>query len=67
MAMSDERIEQRAELTAEEKAVGSEDPEDQAREILDESDERAARGTATASRPVEHRTSEDTVEPRLSR
>jgi hypothetical protein len=63
MAMSDDRIEQRAELTAEEKAAGSDDPEDQAREILAESDERAARGTATASDPVEHRTSEDTVEP----
>jgi hypothetical protein len=63
MAMSDDRIEQRAELTAEEKVVGSDDPEDQAREILEESDERAARGTATAADPVEHRTSEQTVEP----
>ncbi len=63
MAMSDERIEQRAELTAEEKAVGSENPEDQAREILEESDERAAEGTATADDPVEHRTSDQTVEP----
>jgi len=63
MAMSDERIEQRAELTAEEKVVGSDDPEDQAREILAESDERSDRGTASASDPVEHRTSDDTVEP----
>ena len=63
MAMSDERIDGRAELTAEEKAVGSEDPEEQAREILEESDERMAEGTATASSPVEHRTSEQTVEP----
>jgi hypothetical protein len=63
MAMSDERIEGRAELTAEEKAVGSEDPEDQAREILEDSDERLEEGTATASSPVEHRTSDETVEP----
>lgn len=62
MAMSDERIERRAELTAEEKTVGSDDPEDQAREILDESDERALEGTATADTPVEHRTSDQTVE-----
>jgi hypothetical protein len=63
MAMTDERIEGRAELTAEEKAVGSEDPEEQAREILEESDERLLQGTATSSSPVEHRTSEQTVEP----
>jgi hypothetical protein len=63
MAMSDDRIEERAELTAEEKAVGSDLPEDQAREILEESDERAAEGTATSDDPVEHRTSADTVEP----
>jgi len=63
MAMSDDRIEQRAELTAEEKAAGSEDAEDQAREILEESDERVAEGTATADDPVEHRRSDQTVEP----
>ena len=62
MAMSDERIQQRAELTAEEKAAGSEDPEDQAREILEESDERVAEGAADADDPVEHRTSEETVD-----
>jgi hypothetical protein len=62
MAMSDDRIEQRAELTAEEKAAGSDDPEEQAREILDESDERVDEGTATAGDPVEHRTSADTVD-----
>ena len=63
MAMSDDRIEGRAKLTAEEKAVGSEDPEEQAREILEESDERLLDGTATSSSPVEHRTSEQTVDP----
>ena len=61
--MSDDRIEQRAELTAEEKAAGSDDPEDQAREILEESDERLAEGAAGADDPVEHRTSDETVEP----
>jgi hypothetical protein len=61
--MSDERVERRAELTAEEKASGSDDPQGQAREILEESDERERDGTATASSPVEHRTSDDTVEP----
>jgi hypothetical protein len=63
MAVSDDRIEQRAELTAEEKAAGSEEPEDQARELLEESDERVAAGMATADDPVEHRTSDETVEP----
>jgi hypothetical protein len=62
MAMSDDRIEQRAEMTAEEKAAGSDDPEEQAREILDESDQRVDEGTATADDPVEHRTSADTVD-----
>ena len=60
--MSDERVEGRAELTGEEKAAGSDDPEAQAREILEESDERVEEGAATASTPVEHRRSEDTVE-----
>jgi len=62
MAMSDDRIEQRAEMTAEEKVAGSDDPEEQAREILDESDQRVDEGTATADDPVEHRTSADTVD-----
>jgi len=61
--MTDDRIERRAELTAEEKAVGSDDPEEQARDILEDSDERASEGTASPSSPVEHRTSEQTVEP----
>ena len=63
MDMSDERVESRAELTAEEKAAGSADPEGQAREIIDESDDRVHKGTATSSSPVEHRTSDETVEP----
>jgi hypothetical protein len=61
--MSDERIESRAELTAEERAAGSEDPEAQAREILEESDERALNRNAAPESRVEHRTSDDTVPP----
>jgi hypothetical protein len=36
----EERVERRAELLPEEQAVGSDDPETQARTILEESDER---------------------------
>jgi hypothetical protein len=55
----DPRVERRAEgLLPEERAAGSEDPQAQAAEILAESDERA-----DDPRPVERRTSEDTVEP----
>jgi hypothetical protein len=38
----EERVERRAELLPEEQAVGSDDPEAQARTILEESDERTA-------------------------
>jgi hypothetical protein len=61
--MSDERIESRSELTAEEKAVGSEDPEAEAREILEESDERSLDRNAAPESWVEHRTSDETVPP----
>jgi hypothetical protein len=61
--MSDERTESRAELTAEEKAAGSEDPEAQAREILEESDERSFDRNAALESRVEHRTSDETVPP----
>ena len=55
----DPRVERRAdELLPEEQAVGSENPEAQAEQILAESDART-----DAPRPVERRTSEDTVEP----
>jgi hypothetical protein len=58
---NDPRAERRAdELLPEEQAVGSEDPQAQADQILAESDERT-----DAPRPVERRTSEDTVEPPL--
>jgi hypothetical protein len=61
--MSDERIESRADLTAEEKVAGSDDPEAQAREILDESDERSLDRDAAPESRVEHRTSNETVAP----
>ena len=61
--MSDERIESRAELTAEEKAVGSDDPVAEAREILEESDERSLDRDAAPESWVEHRTSDETVPP----
>jgi hypothetical protein len=55
----DPRVERRADgLLPEEQAAGSEDPQAQAAEILAESDDRA-----DDPRPVERRTSEDTVEP----
>jgi hypothetical protein len=57
--MTDPRIERRADdLLPEEEAAGSEDPQAQAAEILAESDART-----DAPRPVERRTSEDTVDP----
>ena len=55
----DPRVERRAEeLLPEEQAVGSENPEAQADQILAESDERIDN-----PRAVERRTSEETVEP----
>ena len=57
------RVERRAdELTAEEREVGSDDPEAQAKEILRESDERTDDRVTPPGQPVEHRRSEDTVD-----
>ncbi|HEX9993411.1 MAG TPA: hypothetical protein VGB14_10825 [Acidimicrobiales bacterium] len=62
--MSDERIAGRSNLLPEEDAVGSEDPEGQAEAILAESDERVLeRDVAHGNQVVEHRRSEDVVEP----
>lgn len=58
-----DRVAGRADLTAEEKAAGSGDAHEQARIILQESDERQADRDAAPDSVVEHRTSEDTVEP----
>jgi hypothetical protein len=54
----DKVAERAAELLPEERAAGSDDPEAQAKAILEESDER----TLTPV-PEEQRTSDDTVDP----
>jgi hypothetical protein len=62
---ADERTEERAdELLPEELAAGSDDPRSQAAAILADSDARAA-GTdeGADALSVEHRTSDETVEP----
>jgi hypothetical protein len=53
----------RAELLPEEEAVGSDDPEAQARAILAESDERQADRDAAPSTHLEHRSSEEATPP----
>ncbi|MET0420453.1 MAG: hypothetical protein ABW073_01995 [Acidimicrobiia bacterium] len=58
-----QRVQSRADqLTADELKVGSDDPEAQAEEILLESDERTDNRVSPPGQPVEHRTSEDTVD-----
>jgi hypothetical protein len=59
----DERVETRAELLPEEEAAGSDDPEAQARAVLEDSEARQADRDAAPDAVVEHRRSEDTVEP----
>jgi hypothetical protein len=59
----EERIEARAEaLLPEEQEAGSDDPHAQAAAILEESDERERDRIDPPGQPVEHRTSEDTVD-----
>jgi hypothetical protein len=55
------RINERADLTVEEVAAGSDNPVKQAKAILAESDERAR--TPRTADGIERRRSEDTVEP----
>ena len=58
------RVETRAdELLAEEIEVGSDDPQAQAEAILADSDDRTDYRPTPAGPGVEHRQSEDTVEP----
>ena len=59
--VDEERVSSRAELTAEEKAAGSDDPEAQAEAILEDSEERTASRDASPGTHLEHRTSEDTT------
>jgi hypothetical protein len=64
MADEQDRIQARAEaLTPEEEEAGSDDPVAQAEAILEESDEREDNRVDPPGQPVEHRRSEDTVEP----
>ena len=58
---SPERVAERAELTPEEAAAGSDDPVAQATAILTESDERA--DLPRTADGIERRRSEETVEP----
>lgn len=61
---SDEQVAARSNLLPEEKQVGSEDPHGQAEAILEESEARTLeRNVATGGQVVEHRTSDDVVEP----
>ena len=57
----DQRADRRSELLPEEEAVGSEVPHDQARAILEESDERTADRDAAPDTHLEHRTSDETA------
>jgi hypothetical protein len=59
----DEHVETRSELTAEEKAAGSDDPHAQAEAILEESEERIASRDAAPGTHLEHRTSEEATPP----
>lgn len=59
-----DRVERRAAgLLPEEAKGGSDDPEAQAKSILDESDERSADRNAAPDSVVEHRDSDETVAP----
>jgi hypothetical protein len=59
-----ERVQSRADsLLAEEREAGSDDPTAQAEAILAESDARTEDRVDPPGQPVEHRESEDTVEP----
>ena len=60
---TDDRVANRAELLPEEAAAGSDDPEAQARAILEESDERIASRDAAPDSRVEHRSSDEVTEP----
>lgn len=61
--MDEERVQHRAQLTEEEQVAGSDDAVEQARLILEDSDERQADRNASPGTVLEHRTSDETVEP----
>lgn len=58
-----DRVSTRSELSAEEKAAGSDDPQAQAEAILAESEERIVAPDSAPGANVEHRTSEETTPP----
>ncbi len=59
-----ERVQNRADaLLPEEQEVGSDDPAAQAEQILADSDARSAHRAQPPGESVEHRRSQDTVEP----
>ena len=59
-----QRVRKRADaLLPEERKGGSDDPSAQAEEILAESDARTEDRASPPGKPVEHRRSEDTVDP----
>jgi hypothetical protein len=62
-AVDEELVQSRSELNAEEREVGSDDPVVQARTILEDSEARVADRDAAPGTFVEHRTSDETVEP----
>ena len=59
----EERVEARSGAIPEEVVAGADDPDGQARAILEDSDARQADRDAAPDAVVEHRSSEDTVEP----
>lgn len=59
----DDRVASRAGLLPEEQVAGSDDPDAQAEAILEDSDVRQADRDAAPDAVVEHRRSEDTVDP----
>jgi hypothetical protein len=60
---ADEQVGSRADLLAEERRAGSDDPEAQARAVLADSEERTLHRGAAPDTVTEHRRSEDTVGP----
>jgi hypothetical protein len=61
--MSNERVNDRAELNPEERTAGVDDPEALAEQVLADSDARQEDRNAAPDHVIEHRRSEDTVEP----
>gem|GEM_PF-1878496 len=63
VTVDEERVATRARLVGAEVAAGSDDPEAQARTILEDSEMRTLDRDAAPGAVVEHRRSEDTVPP----